>query len=461
MTEMKISQHLINKYNTPVPRYTSYPPANFFSSEYNSDNYVKWLQSSNHEATQNISIYIHIPFCPKMCHFCGCNTHLTRDKNKMHVYVEALKKEILMVKQHLNPDRMVSQVHWGGGTPNSLPIEMIDGIMQVIHNNFKFIDKAEIAMECHPALLNKTYIDKLVELKFNRFSIGIQDFKQEVLDNVNRDAPTIPIEELVQMIRSHKNTSVNFDFIYGLPYQSEASFSETINKAISLSPDRLVTFSYAHVPWIKKAQKILETRGLPSADKKLAMFEAGFKLLTESGYNAIGLDHFALPTDELDIAFKNRTLHRNFQGYCTRETTGQVYAFGATGISQLDSAYAQNVKDTNTYVELINDGKLTIEKGYVLTRSQKIIRHIINEIMCNYYISWKEVEQLFQSSVAEIKSIINYDEASLNQFSLEGLLRFTENEIVVSNSGKFFVRNISASLDPAMKAANKKFSKAL
>ncbi|MCY1721906.1 oxygen-independent coproporphyrinogen III oxidase [Prolixibacteraceae bacterium Z1-6] len=458
---MKIPQHLINKYNTPVPRYTSYPPANFFSTEFTSEDYVQWLKQSNDEATQNISIYIHIPFCPKICHFCGCNTHLTRDKNKMRRYVDALKKEILMVKSHLNPDRRVSQVHWGGGTPNSLPIEMVEEIMNVIHDNFSYIINPEIAMECHPALLDETYIEKLVELKFNRFSLGIQDFKQEVLDNVNRDAPSIPIEELVKMIRSYKNTSVNFDFIYGLPYQDEKSFSETIDRAISISPDRLVTFSYAHVPWVKKAQKILETRGLPTAEKKIAMFEAGFKLLTDNGYNAIGLDHFAKPTDELDIAFKNRTLHRNFQGYCTRETTGQVYAFGATGISQLDSAYAQNVKDTNTYVELINEGKLTIEKGYLLTRPQKIIRHVINEVMCNYYISWKEAEQVLQATVAEIKSTINYDEKSLNEFASEGLLSFTAEEISVTDSGKFFVRNIAASLDPAMKNATQKFSKAL
>uniref|UniRef100_UPI0032176C12 oxygen-independent coproporphyrinogen III oxidase n=1 Tax=uncultured Draconibacterium sp. TaxID=1573823 RepID=UPI0032176C12 len=458
---MKIPQHLINKYNTPVPRYTSYPPANFFSNEFSSDDYVEWLKLSNDEPTQNISIYIHIPFCPKICYFCGCNTHLTRDKNKMRKYVDALKKEILMVKSHLNSNRKVSQVHWGGGTPNSLPVEMVEEIMNVIHDNFSFIVNPEIAMECHPALLDETYIKKLVELKFNRFSLGIQDFKQEVLDNVNRDAPVIPIEELVKMIRSYENTSVNFDFIYGLPYQDEASFSETIQKAISLSPDRLVTFSYAHVPWVKKAQKILETRGLPEADKKIAMFEAGFKLLTENGYNAIGLDHFAKPTDELDIAFRNRTLHRNFQGYCTRETTGQVYAFGATGISQLDSAYAQNVKDTNTYVELINEGKLTIEKGYLLTRAQKIIRHVINEVMCNYYISWKEAEQILHASVSEIKSTINYDENSLNQFVSEGLLSFTNDEVSVSDSGKFFVRNIAASFDPGMKTATQKFSKAL
>jgi len=461
MKEMKIPQQLITKYNIPVPRYTSYPPANFFSTEFASDDYVQWIKASNDEATQNISIYIHIPFCPKICHYCGCNTHLTRDTNKMRTYVDALKKEILMVKQYLNPDRKVAQVHWGGGTPNSLPPVMVEEIMQVIHENFIFIDKPEIAMECHPAMLDAAYIKKLVDLKFNRFSLGIQDFKQEVLDNVNRDASIIPVEELVAMIRSYPGTSVNLDFIYGLPFQDSDSFAETIKQAIEISPDRLVTFSYAHVPWVKKSQKILEARGLPSAEKKLAMFEAGFNLLTENGYVAIGLDHFAKPEDELNVALENRTLHRNFQGYCTRETTGQVYAFGATGISQLDSAYAQNAKDTNTYVERINSGEFNIEKGYSLNKTQKIIRHVINQVMCNFYVSWKEVSELFNTSEKEIKATIAYDETSLNDFVSDGLLTFTADEIAISDLGKYFIRNIAASLDPMMKTATQKFSKAL
>ncbi|MCF6358963.1 MAG: radical SAM protein, partial [Draconibacterium sp.] len=194
---MKIPKNLINKYNVPVPRYTSYPPANFFSEEYNSDEYIKSLEFSNTEKPENISIYIHIPFCQKMCHYCGCNAHLTRSIEKMNVYVDALKKEILMVKKHLDSKRKVSQVHWGGGTPNYLPIEMVEEIMSVIHQNFSFIKNPEIAMECHPALLTPQYIKKLVECKFNRFSLGIQDFKQEVLDNVNRDASIIPVEDLV------------------------------------------------------------------------------------------------------------------------------------------------------------------------------------------------------------------------------------------------------------------------
>jgi len=191
------------------------------------------------------------------------------------------------------------------------------------------------------------------------------------------------------------------------------------------------------------------------------MFEDGYNLLIENGYKAIGLDHFAKPDDELNTAFESRNLHRNFQGYCTRETTGQVYAFGATGISQLDSTYAQNAKDVNTYVERINSGEFNIEKGYVLNKTQKIIRHAINEIMCNLYISWKEAAQLFETTEAEIKAIIAYDEVSLNAFVSDGLLTFTAEEIAITDLGKYFIRNIAASLDPIMKNSTQKFSKAL
>jgi oxygen-independent coproporphyrinogen-3 oxidase len=458
---MKIPQQLIDKYNMPVPRYTSYPPANFFTTGFGPDDYVRALDRSNFENPQNISIYIHIPFCPKICFYCGCNTHHTKETGKMREYVDAVKKEILMVKQHLNPDRKVSQVHWGGGTPNSLPVEMIEEIMELIHMNFSFIEAPEIAMECHPAMLDEFFIERLVALKFNRFSLGIQDFNENVLKNVNRDSSKIPVEDLVNMIRSHKNTSVNLDFIYGLPFQDKDSFASTIGRAISISPDRLVTFSYAHVPWVKKAQKILEKKGLPSAEEKLEMFETGYRLLTQNGYDAIGLDHFAKPNDELSIAFREKKLHRNFQGYCTRQTTGQVYAFGATGISQLESAYAQSIKDTDTYIAQIAAGKFPIEKGYEVSRREKIIRHVINEMMCNYYISWKTAEQVLETPAADIKKTIVYDEAGLTDFAGDGLLTFSEDEMVVLDKGKFFIRNIAASLDPVIKNATQKFSKAL
>lgn len=458
---MKPDYNLIEKYNVPVPRYTSYPPANFFVNEFGNSEYIQAIETSNHEAPENISIYIHIPFCPKICHYCGCNTHLTRNKQMMRIYVDAVKKEIVMVKKYLDPRRKVSQIHWGGGTPNSLPVEMVEEIMAVIHQNFQFIANPEIAMECHPAMLDSSYIESLVKSGFNRISLGIQDFNQKVLENVNRDAPEIPVEELVAMIRSHKNIGVNFDFIYGLPYQDVKSFTETMERAAKISPDRLVTFSYAHIPWIKKAQKILEVRGLPQASEKLEMFEAAYNVLTQTGYKAIGLDHYARENDDLFVAVKNRTLHRNFQGYCTRETTGQVYAFGATGISQMESAYAQNAKDTNQYVEEINKGNFFIEKGYSLSKTEKIIRHVINEIMCNHYLSWNEAAGRFAVSPEEIRGIVGFEARTFEGFVNDELVNFDAESVEVSEKGKFFVRNIAAAFDPNLKNALQKFSKAL
>ena len=459
---MKIPEKLIQKYNIPVPRYTSYPPANFFHENFGQEQYLKAIEASNREWPENISLYIHIPFCSKLCHFCGCNTQYTRDKEKLGRYVETVKKEIVMVKKRLDPRRKVSQVHWGGGTPNSLPIEMIRGIMDLIHENFEFIKKPEIAIECHPAMLDENYTEQLVLAGFNRFSLGIQDFNKEVLENVNRDAPNVPVKEIVGWIRSFENTGVNLDFIYGLPFQNEKSFSETIEKAVDISPDRMVTFSYAHVPWIKKAQKILEKRGLPEANEKLSMFEAGYKILTENGYTPIGLDHYAKETDDLSIALKNRNLHRNFQGYCTRETTGQVYAFGATGISQLESNYAQNEKNPEKYVELINSGQFTIVKGYHLELQEKIIRHVINEIMCNEYVSFTETAEKFNTSKEKIKSVLKFDKKLFKDFVEDGILEIESGEnFRVTKTGRFFIRNIAAQFDPNLQKETKKFSKAL
>jgi len=459
---MNIPHHLIEKYNKPVPRYTSYPPANFFHEEFSEKDFIKAIEDSNQAWPENISLYIHIPFCSKMCHFCGCNTHFTRDKQKLQTYIEAVKKEIIMVKRLLDVNRKVSQVHWGGGTPNTLPIEMIQEIMEVIHANFYFIENPEIAIECHPAMLDEKYTENLYNAGFNRFSLGIQDFKQEVLDNVNRDAPSIPVKEIVGWIRSYENTGVNLDFIYGLPFQDVQSFSETIEKALEIDPDRLVTFSYAHVPWLKKAQKILKARGLPEAHEKLKMFEKGYQILTENGYLPIGLDHFAKENDELSTAWKNKTLHRNFQGYCTRETTGQVYAFGATGISQLQDVYAQNGKDTNTYVEAINNNLFYIEKGYRLNEAEKIIRHIITEIMCNEFVSISDTAAFFQTTTENIKQALQLNISVFDELVSDGLLTIkNNNEFYVTPSGRFFIRNIAANFDPNLKTNQKRFSKAL
>lgn len=457
---MNIPIHLLEKYNVATPRYTSYPPANYFHEDFTASNVNKAISFSNSEHPQNISLYIHIPFCNKLCFYCGCNTIISRENKLMDSYVETLKKEIILLKSKLNLGRKVSQVHWGGGTPNYLPTEKVDSIMNMLKSSFDFIENAEIAMECHPWHLTNEYTDRLIEMGFNRLSLGVQDFNDKVMASINRNHSIIPINELVKYIRS-KGVEVNLDFIYGLPFQTTETFSETIDEAIKISPDRLVTFSYAHVPWIKKAQKKLEKYALPDANEKVKLFEIAYDLLTQNGYKAIGLDHFAKETDELYTALEQKKLHRNFQGYCTRETTGQVYALGVSGISQLENAYLQSTKDVLAYTKSINEGKFAIEKAYFLNEQEKITREIINELMCNLFLSWENIAERFNVNISEIKNLSDFQLNQLKTFKNEGLIDYNEDEIHISETGKFFIRNIAAIFDPKMQNTNKNFSKAL
>jgi oxygen-independent coproporphyrinogen-3 oxidase len=452
---------LFEKYNTPTPRYTSYPPANYFKKLKNYSDVIKAITHSNNENPQNISIYIHIPFCGQLCLYCGCNTKITNNKEVMKAYVDTLLKEIDLLKPLLNSDRKISQIHWGGGTPNYLPIEDIQRIMKRLRAHFDFIQTPEIAMECHPAHLTKKYTDELVKLGFNRLSFGIQDFSDKVLDTVHREKPLLPIEEIVAHIKSYKNLSLNLDFIYGLPYQTLNAYKETMQKAVALSPDRLAVFSYAHVPWIKKQQKSLEKYGLPTAEEKIELFQTAYNILSDNEYSAIGLDHFAKPDDELQIALKEKQLHRNFQGYCTLETTGQVYALGVSGISQTASAYLQNTKDINIYTKAINKGKFPVEKIYFVSDAEKIIRHIIEEIMCNMGVSLPDVAKQHQISLDEVYRITQVDFDSLANFEKEGFLSFKNDVLSLTATGQFFMRNIAATFDPTMKNNTKNFSKAL
>ena len=269
----------------------------------------------------------------------------------------------------------------------------------------------------------------------------------------------LPTEkEIVTILRSY-GVRINMDFLYGLPHQTEASFAETIEKAVSLKPDRLVTFSYAHVPWAFPRQKVLEKTGLPSGDEKSRMFEAARKILCEADYQPIGLDHFVRKDDELYTALLNGQLHRNFQGYCTRRTTGQVYAFGVTGISQLGTAYAQNTKDIMEYIEKVEAGILPVAKGYLLSREEQITREAIEMLMCNYRIDWNELSEQLSVPARSIKQATAYDEACLREFAEDGLVEFDENQIRMTPEGRLFVRNVAASLDKLMLGTNKSFSK--
>lgn len=441
---------LLQKYNKPGPRYTSYPPATFFHEEVNNQHYVAMLEKSNEQLPQNISIYIHIPFCLQLCHFCGCNTSCFPGEDFVKVYVDALIEEIHAVARHLDTRRPLTQIHWGGGTPNAIDLSHVERIMEVLMKTFTPASGAEIAMECNPAYLEPGHIDQLAAMGFNRLSLGIQDFNEKVLETVNRKPSKHPVEELIARMKENKMDGVNIDLIYGLPGQTHESFRHTIEKALAIAPDRLVTFSYAHVPWVKSAQKILEEAGLPSPEQKLAMFETAYNLLTAGGYEAIGMDHYARPGDELAKALHSKKLHRNFQGYCTQQTTGQVYGFGATSISQLSGGYYQNIKSQKKYVEAIRNSGYAIERGYELTAEDQVRRRVINEIMCNGFVDFDQIADEFAISTQQLKTTVGFREEKLKPFIEDGLLVVQDNKVQLLENGFLVVRNIAMEFDPLL-----------
>lgn len=456
---MGVSNEFLNKYNVSGPRYTSYPPANFFHNEFSVSDYIDEIEASNKQVPENISLYIHIPFCPQRCHFCGCSTVIAQKKSVVERYITAMKQEISNVSSHLDLQRKVTQIHWGGGTPNSISMSFIKEIMDFIKEIFILSENAEIAMECSPAYLEYNHIDQLAEMGFNRMSLGIQDFREDVLKAVNRLAPKYPVKNIVDYLRTKGFRGINLDFIYGLPLQTVKSFSETLRQAIEIRPDRIVTFSYAHVPWVKQAQKQLEKVGLPGPEEKMEMLVNTIAQLEEGGYISIGIDHFVLPDDDLAKAFQHKKLHRNFQGYCTLETTGQVYGFGASSISQFWGAYAQNHKEFPKYMESVEKTGYAIERGYKLSREEQIVRSIVNSIMCNGILVFDEIGGQFQLTGRAIKELIKFDPSKFEDFILDDLMVLDNDQIKINDKGLMFARNIAMALDPALNKGENIYSK--
>ena len=452
-----MNETLFKKYNVPVPRYTSYPTANEFEP-FDAHRYLKAVETSNDAAADNISFYIHVPFCRHLCHYCGCNSVAMAQPKRIEEYFETLHQEIDLLLPHLRKDRRISQIHYGGGSPSSMPLPLIRGINEHLLSAFSTIDKPEIAIECHPGYLESNDWQYLLDSGFNRFSLGIQDFNTDVLRTVNRRPSLLPVADIMEILRKG-GAKINFDFIYGLPKQTTTEFVSTIQTAISLHPNRLVTFSYAHLPSLFKRQMILEKVGLPLQTEKLKMFEEASKMLQSAGYVPIGMDHFVLPDDDLNVALQHHTLHRNFQGYCPRRITAQVYAFGVSGISQLDAAYAQNTKDISAYMTQVNAGQMPIQRGYALAPWQRITREVIECIMCNNAINWHDMAQRLHVSVDEIKQTIHYNETELQTLQADGLIAFDADSVEITPDGLPFVRNVAAAFDPMMRHNHRLFSK--
>lgn len=458
---MLSKKELLIKYNESGPRYTSYPPATFFDSKFSNSDHERHVIESNNENPSNISIYIHIPFCPQICHFCGCTTESGYTKPFLERYVDAVIKEINHVAKKIDKKRKVTQVHWGGGTPNAISYRYIEKITNKLYDEFKFASSYEMAIECNPAHLEFRHIELLKKFGFNRISLGIQDFRDDVLEAINRKPSKHKIEDIVSKIKSEGFTGTNIDLVYGLPLQTVSSFKKTVERAIELQTERLVTFSYAHVPSVLPRQKILEKIGFPNSNEKASMYEDSYKKFVNSGYISIGMDHYSLPEDEFAVALKNKNLHRNFQGYCTRETTGQVYAFGASAISQLSSAYSQNIKNAAQYIKAIEANNLAIFRGYSVTKEQKVIRDVINNLMCNYYVNFNDIADNNEISINKLYDIIDFSYENFDEFVRDGILKISNDKINVYENGRLFTRNIAMKFDPLVKKNIGTYSKTI
>jgi len=412
------------------------------------------------DARRGLSLYFHIPFCESLCWFCGCTTVITTQRDKGAHYLEYLDKEMELMSARINPERQAVQLHWGGGTPTFLAPADIRRLGQSIRKHFKLAPDIEAGVEMDPRRLTRDHITALREIGFNRASIGVQDFNPAVQTAVHRIQPRDLTETAIGWAREAGFPSVNLDLIYGLPYQTVESFEQTLDDIIKLGPDRLAVFSYAHVPWIKPAQKILEQEAaLPGAETKLAILKLIIEKLTQDNrYTYIGMDHFARPTDELAVAQRQKTLQRNFQGYSTRGGT-DIYGFGMSAISQTDGVYWQNFKELPAYCQALDSGRPPFAKGYILSDDDRIRRQTIMRLMCDLSLDYaalsKDLEIDFARYFgAELESLADLEE--------DGLLTRGAGGLVVNDVGRLFIRNIAMRFDRYLPAAReRRFSKTI
>ena len=455
--DVKFDINLIKKYDKPAPRYTSYPTAAEFSEEVNDDIFKNKILESN-ERKSPLSLYFHIPFCESACHFCACNVIISKRKEVVEPYLEYLFRDIERTSSLIDKDRKVVQYHWGGGTPNYMNKEQMKSLFEKTKEHFDFDKDAEISIEIDPRFIDREGVFFLRELGFNRLSFGIQDFNPKVQEAVNRIQPEEMIFNVMKWAREAGFESVNIDLIYGLPYQTLETFTDTIEKTIKLNPDRIAVFNFAYVPWLKPLQRNIIEEALPPAQVKLDILKMTIEKLTDAGYVFIGMDHFAKPDDELAVAQRERTLHRNFQGYTTK-AGAELFGFGATSISMLYDIYAQNYKKIRDYYQAIDAGRLPTARGVLLNEDDIIRRDVIMKLMCHFRLVKGEIEE---AHGIDFDEYFRQEMEELKQLEDDGLIRIYPDRIDVTPAGRLLIRNIAVTFDIYTKAKKEqKFSKAI
>jgi oxygen-independent coproporphyrinogen-3 oxidase len=438
----EITEAFLAKYNRPGPRYTSYPTAPVWQEDFGSDDLERYYATAN-TAQSPVSLYMHLPFCESLCLFCACNVVITKDHGVAPPYIETLEREIEHVSKFVSRDRPVVQFHWGGGTPTYLTPEQMEQLFLFAAERFTFAPDAEIGIEIDPRVTTTAHLETLRKLGFNRLSMGIQDFHPEVQEAIHRIQPFEMTRDLIEVARGLGFDSINVDLIYGLPLQTAERFSHTVEQVITLVPDRIAMFSYAHVPWLRKQQGALATR-LPEGMEKFHIFRAGLEHFLNAGYQYIGMDHFAQPNDELAVAQRERTLHRNFQGYTTK-AGADLYGMGVSAISGIGSCYAQNDRDVAPYRDRIERRGIATMRGYRLTGEDLLRRTVINRILCHGILHKSEIDQEFG---IDFDTTFTPEIERLAPFVSDGLLELDADVIRTSMLGRIFIRNIAMVFDP-------------
>lgn len=427
----------------PGPRYTSYPTAVEFTENFGYDDFIRHLEGSN-QSGKKLSLYVHLPFCRSACYFCGCNVVFTSKDEKKSRYIDYLEKELLLLSKHLDTSREVMQLHFGGGTPTYFSAPELQRIISLIKSVFpNFSADAELSCEIDPRFFEEEQMRVLQHGGFNRISFGVQDFDEQVQQTVHRIQGFDISRRAVELARKYGAKSVNIDLIYGLPHQTLGTFSKTLELAVSLNPDRFAVFNYAHVPWLKKTMRKLDETTLPPPAEKLSIMRHTIDYLTANGYQMIGMDHFAKPSDELFLAIEKGELHRNFQGYTTHGGTDLV-GIGLTSISEFEGCYAQNFKEMESYESAIDAGKLPHHRGVELSDEDKLRKAVIMELMSNFKLDIRGVEKRFGIDFAtHFASSI----AALQPLQSEDLVSITPDFIEASPTGTLLIRNIAMVFD--------------
>lgn len=445
---------LVRKYDRAVPRYTSYPTADQFGCGVDDACYRRWLgELAAHTA---LSLYLHVPFCAELCWFCGCHTRVVRDLEPIAAYAEALAREIDLVADMLDAPRPVRHVHWGGGTPTILGSRDIRRLLERLRRRFDIEDGAEVAVEIDPRRVTRETVAALASSGVNRASLGVQDLDPAVQRAVNRIQPYDVCVRAVGWLRAHGITEISLDLMYGLPHQTVAGIVATVDKAVALEPRRLALFGYAHVPWMKRHQRLIDESALPDTVERLELFRAAASRLAEWGYVAVGLDHFALPDDPLAVAARTGRLRRNFQGYTT-DTAPALLGFGASAISTLPQGYAQNTVKIRAYRKAVDDGALAVVRGVALTADDRLRGAVIERLMCDLAV---DLDPVCRAQGADASALTGELEA-LRPLVRDGLVRVEGHRITVPDDRRPFLRVACAVFDRYLDPAATRHARAV